>query len=118
MKHSAATNAREHDVQRLRRSYQDVRRLPEHPRSCRRRRVTRPNSYSNLGERLSFLLESSPEFGERRLEVPLDVVVECLERRDVEEVYAVRERRLHPLHYQRIELPQKRGQRFSRAGGS
>src|SRR5687768_634698 len=118
MKHPAAADAREHDVERLGSRYEDVRRLPEHPRSCRRRCVTGANSDTDLRENLSFLLESSLQLGKGRLEVPLDVVVERLERRDVEKVYAVHERRLHSLYYQRVELPQKRGQRLSRAGWS
>ena len=50
---------------------------------------------------------------ERHLQVAMDVVVERLQRRDVEDAHAARQRRLPP---QRIEAGEERGQRLAGAG--
>ena len=88
--HAAAAHGRQHDVQRLRRRDENVRRLAQHPRARRRRRVAGADGDANLGKRLAGRGEALAQLGERLLEVALDVVVERLERRDVEEVDRVR----------------------------
>src|SRR3954451_23119628 len=65
----------EQQEERLRRRDQDVRRLAEHCRALLLRRVSRADGDPELGL----------ETGERAAQVPLDVVVQRLERRDVEE---------------------------------
>ena len=53
---------------------------------------------------------------ERTLEVSLDVVVERLERRDVEEMNRVRERTLEAVGDERVELPEEGGEGLAGAG--
>src|SRR5678815_873226 len=83
----------------------------------RRRRVARSHGDANLGKRLSIRDETLAQLREWTLEVPLDVVVERLERRDVEQVDRVREWMLETVRDERVELPQEGRQRFARAGG-
>jgi hypothetical protein len=70
---------REQQEERLGRRDQDVRRLTEYRRALLLRRVPRADGDAEL----------RPETGERAAEVPLDVVVERLERRDVEQAETV-----------------------------
>ena len=85
---------REQDVERFRRRDQDVRRDAQHPRARRRLGVAGPDGHADLGKRLARAASNrSRELGERLLEVAVDVVAERLERRDVEDLHGVRERR-------------------------
>src|SRR6185437_9806758 len=79
-------------------------------------RVARPHRDANLGERLPRLLESQPQLRERHLEVAMDVVAQRLERRDVEDLYCVRQRRVEAALDEAVDLPQKRRQRLARPG--
>ncbi len=88
----------EHQVQRLRRRDQDVGRLLEQLAPLLRRRVARADGDAQL--RL--------EPGERAAQVPLDVVVEGLERRDVEHAQALPRRRVEP-----VDRREERGQRLA-----
>ena len=56
------------------------------------------------------------ELGERRLEVAVDVVRQRLERRDVEDRRAGRERAGEPAPHQVVEAREERGERLARAG--
>ena len=51
--HATAAHGREHDVQRFGRRDENVRRLPNHARARRRRRVARANGDAYLGKRLA-----------------------------------------------------------------
>ena len=73
----------EQQVQRLGRRDQDVGRRAEHPLAVALRRVARPHADR----------ERRADPGERAAEVALDVVVERLERRDVEQPEAFARRR-------------------------
>jgi hypothetical protein len=79
-------------------------------------RVARPHGNADLGKVVVVRDEALPKLGERPLEIALDVVVQRLERRDVEQVNRVRERALEPLGDERVELPQKRRERLAGAG--
>ncbi len=57
------------------------------------RRVAGAHGDADLRERLARRLEALAQLGERPLEVALDVVVQRLERRDVEDLHRVRQRR-------------------------
>ena len=59
----------------------------------------------------------SLQLGERQLEVALDVVVERLERRDVEDLNRVRQRLTQPVDDELIQLPEERRERLAGAGG-
>ena len=115
--HAAAAHAREHDVQRLGRRDENVRRLAQHARARRRRRVARANGDANLGKRLARRGEALAQLGERLLEVALDVVVQRLERRDVEDVNRVRQRLTQSVDDELVQLPEKRRERLAGAGG-
>ena len=91
----------EQEEERLRRGDEDVRRLAEHRRALLLRRVAGAHRDVEVG--------AQP--GKRAAEVPLDVVVERLERRDVEEAEPLA-RRLG----QAIDSKEKGGERLSRAG--
>ena len=116
--HRAAADAREQDVERLRRCDEDVRRLAQHAGAGARRCVAGANGDANLGELLACLLEPFLELRERELEVALDVVVERLERGDVEEMDGVGEWRLQAVGDELVELVEERRERLARAGGS
>jgi hypothetical protein len=114
--HAATTQTREQDVQRLRRRDENVRGRAHHPRARGRRRIARSHRDADLGKLLAARNEALAKLRERTLEVPLDVVVERLEGRDVEEVDRVRERAIETVRDESVELPEKRRERFSGAG--
>ena len=60
--------------------------------------------------------ESLAQLGERPLEVALNVVVQRLERRDVEDVNRVRQRLTQPVDDELVQLPEKRRERLPGAG--
>ena len=113
--HPASTKSREQDVQRLGRRDEDVRRRAHHPRARRRGRVTGTHADSNLGEVDVGSAEPIAQLRQRPFEISLDVVVQRLERRDVEQMNRVRERAFEPGGDERVELPQECGERLSRA---
>ena len=78
-----AAARREQEVERLGRRDQDVGRGAQHPLAVALRRVAGPHAHREL--------RADPHEG--AAEVPLDVVVERLERRDVQEPHAVARRR-------------------------
>ena len=82
-----AAPGREQQVQRLRRRDQDVGRRPEHPLAVALRRVTRADAHR----------ERRADPGERPPQVALDVVVERLERRDVEQPKTLARRGVQPV---------------------
>ena len=106
----------EEDVERFRRGDQDVRRDAQHSRARGRLGVAAPYGNANLGKRLARLLESPRELRQWQLEVPVDVVAERFEGRDVEDLHRVGERRPLALGDQLVELPQECGKRLPRAG--
>ena len=96
-----AAARREQEVERLGRRDQDVGRRPQHPLAVALRRVARPHAHR----------ERRADPRERPAEVPLDVVVERLERRDVEEPHPLAGRVVEP-----VEAEEERGERLARAG--
>jgi hypothetical protein len=92
---------REQQEERLRGRDQDVRRLPEHRRALLLRRVPGADGDAEL----------RAEAGKRAAQVPLDVVVERLERRDVEEPEPLTGRL-----GQTVDRREEGGERLPRAG--
>ncbi len=88
-------------IERLRGRDQDVRRLAQHRRPLLLRRVSGAD-----GD-----VERAVQAGQRAAQVPLDVVVERLERRDVQQAKALSGRLLQP-----VDPVQERRQRLARAG--
>jgi hypothetical protein len=95
--------AGEHQVQRLRRGDEDVRRFADHRLALLLRRVAGPDRHLHVG--------ADP--AQRCAQVLLDVVAERLQRRDVDEPGAISGR----LGHEAVERPQESGQRLARAGG-
>jgi hypothetical protein len=91
----------EHEIERLRSRDQNVRRVPQHLRPLLLRRVARADSDA----------EARLQSCERAAQVPLDVVVERLQRRDVEQPQA-----LAGLRDQPVDPVQERRERLARAG--
>jgi hypothetical protein len=114
--HPATPGARQQDVERFRRRDQDVRSLSQHPRACRGGSIPGANRDTNFGKHRAGLLEPLPEIRQRPLEIPLDVVVERLERRDVENANGIGQRLGESVDDEGVELPQKGGQGLARAG--
>jgi len=75
----------QHDVQALGRRDQNLRRPPSHPPALFGRGVAAPGQDADLGEIRARLPKIGFQFFERDGEIPPDVVVECLERRDVQD---------------------------------
>src|SRR5438270_13144520 len=84
--HSPPSYTREHDVQRFRSSDQNVRRLSKHFRARGCRRITGAHRDSNLRKCLTVFLEAFSKLSERRGKIPMDIVVQRLEWRDVEQM--------------------------------
>ena len=95
--------AGEHQVQRLRRGDQDVRRVPDHVAAAPSAACRRCGSPT---------FTSAPMPAQRRAQVLLDVVAERLQRRDVDEPRPLGGR----LGDEAVERPQERRQRLARAG--
>ena len=95
--------AGEHQVQRLGRRDEDVRRLADHRLALALRRVAGADGDLDVGA----------DAAQRRAQVLLHVVGERLERRDVDEPGAVRGR----LGDEPVERPQERRERLAGAGG-
>src|SRR4051794_31968773 len=93
-----------------------MRRLPQHPRSSAGRSVARPNRDANFRKQLAGVGEALGELAEWRLEVSLDVVVERLQWRDVQDLDRIAERRLQAIDDELIELPEECRQRLAGAG--
>ena len=95
--------AGQHQVQRLGRGDEDVRRVADHVAPVLLRRVAGAQADLDVG--------ADP--AQRRAQVLLDVVGERLQRRHVDEPRAVGAR----LGDEAVERPQEGGQRLARAGG-
>ena len=116
--HPASFQRREHDVERLRRRDQDVWRLAQHARPSSSRSVASAHSDTNFGEVLSLRLESLPQLCQWPVEIPLDVIVQSFQRRDVEEMNGVGQRLLRSARDQLVQLPEERSKSFPRPGRS
>ena len=87
--HSPAAFAGEQNVERLGRRHEDVRWLLHHLRSHVRRRVPGAHGSSDVDVVVAQFFEGPADPFERRLEVLVDVVAECFERRDIENTDAI-----------------------------
>ena len=85
----AAALGREHQVERLRRRDEDVRRVAEDGRACGLRGVAGAQRGADLRRRDAHLARDVADASERRFEVALDVAAQRLQRRDVDDVDAV-----------------------------
>ena len=100
----------EHQVEALGRRDQDVRRRAQHAPALLRRRVARAHRDARRRQLDARGRGARADARERCAQVALDVVVERLERRDVEHAQA-----LARLRHEAVEEPQEGRQRLARA---
>ena len=115
--HGAPAFAREQDVERLRRRHQDVRRLPAHGLARGARGVAGTHHGADARARLAGFGEHPVDAFERHLQVPVHVVAERLERRDVEHAGGVGERSPAAVAHQGVNGGEKAGERLAGARG-
>ena len=75
---------REQDEERLRRGDEDMWRTLEHLLPIRHRCIACPDQDPQFRHQQAVLQRHLPDFRERFLEIFLDVIAQCLERRDIE----------------------------------
>ena len=89
--HAAAGLGSEKDVERLRRRHDDVGRPPNHALTFAGRSIAGAHPRPDLDVGQLQLAKVLPDAGDRRLEVPLDIVGKRLERGDIEDLGLVLE---------------------------
>ena len=102
----------EQEVEALGRRDEHVRRRPQHAPALLGRRVARAHRDARRGQLEAGRRSRRANAGERRAQVALDVVVECLEGRDVEHPQT-----LAGLGHEAVEEPQERRQRLAGSRG-
>ncbi len=80
----------EQDVERLRRGDEDVGRISKHGGAFFRERVAGADAGANLGAEIAAFNSEALDLGQWAVEVFLDVVRECFERADVDDLRARR----------------------------
>ena len=113
--HRAPGLRAEQHVKRFRRRHQDVRRAAAHPLALGGGRVARSDPGADFDIRKPAPAQSLADAGQRRLEIPMDVVRQRLERRDVDDLRRVGERRLEALPHQIVDRGQKGRERLARS---
>ena len=106
----------EQDVKRFRRRHQDMRRAAAHPLALGDGRVARSDPGADIDIGKPAPAELLSYSGQRRLEVAMDVVRQRLERRNVDDLRRIRERRLEALSHQIVDRRQKGRKRLARSG--
>ena len=114
--HAPPAFAREEDVERLGRRDHDMGRPRGHPRAIPARGVSAANHRADLDPGETQPLELARDAGEWHFEIPLDVVAERLERRDIEDPRLVPEGSGETVPHEFVEGGQERGEGFSRSG--
>lgn len=114
--HRPAGGAGKQDEQRLRRGDQHMRRQAAHQRTFAGAGVAGAHRGAQADIRATQLEERVADAVERCLQVLLDVVRECLQRRYVEHLHRIRQRRAFAACDQLVERDQERGQRLARTG--
>ena len=113
---------RQHQVERLGRGDQDLRRPLDDRLALGLGRVAGAQSHPDPGQRHAALVGQLPNLGQRLLEVAADVVGQRLERRDVEDSHLVRQLTTCfdalTLADQLVDPRQERRQRLARPGRS
>ena len=113
--------AGEQQIQGFGRGDQDVRRLARQLTALFLGRVTRPAGNSDYGRCQAQAGRGELDAGQGRPEVPLDVVGQCLEWRDVQDAHRRGRfpgRRRSRFARQAVQAPQERRQGLAAAGGS
>jgi hypothetical protein len=115
--HRAPGLRAEQHVKRFRRRHQNVRRASAHPLALGGGRIPRsdPGADFDIGEPAP--AELLPDAGERPFEILMDVVRQRLERRDVDDLRRIRERRLEALPHQVVDRGHEGRERLARSRG-
>ena len=108
-----AATRREHDVQAFRRGYQNLRGLPQHAPSLFRFRIAATHRNADVGEGLARRCKSCRKFGQRQGQVFADVIVQSLERTDIEYAGCTG---FQFAGCEAVQGPEKGGQCFATAG--
>ena len=113
----ASARGGEQDVDRLRRGHEDVRRPLGHALALGRGRVA--GADADLDPRQLDTLARRPrcDLGQRHAQVAVHVVGQRLQRRHVQDVHAIGQRRAQAVFHQLVEAGQERGERLTGAGG-
>src|SRR5437763_4744470 len=98
---------REQNVKRLRRGNQNVRRTLQHRSALRRERISGADSGANLRHQQPTFTSHLENFTQWHFEVLLNVVAECLERRNVQNFGAVLQLASQSLAYQTVNAGEK-----------
>ncbi len=114
----SAPLAREQDVEGFRRRDHDVWRTRRHPRAVSTVGVTAPDHRPDVDARQAKRLEFGRDSSEWRLQIPLDVVAERLERRHVDDPRLVRQRVVHAVANELIDRREERREGLAGPGGS
>ncbi len=115
--HRAPGLRAEQHVKRFRRRHQDMRRAAAHPLALGDGRVPRSDPGADIDIGKPAPAELLPDAGQRRLEILMDVVRQRLERRHVDDLRRIRERRLETLPHQIVDRRQKGRERLARSRG-
>ncbi len=110
--------AREDQIQRLGRRDQDVRRVANEMAPLIRGRVAGPDTDLDLRDGLAQVFGRETDARQRPPQVPLHVVDQCLERRDVQDADGARGRlrgRGFGFPRETVQAPQERGERLATA---
>ncbi len=113
--HRPAVWRGQEQVEALWRGDQDLRRLSKHAPAVRGERIAASGLHANGRKLLPCELEGLGDLLQRRQQVSLDVIVERLQRRDVEDPNRVRP---PGAADELVDAPQERGEGLARAGGS
>ena len=114
--HLSARLRSEQQVKRLRRGYQNVRRLFGDCLSFRSRRVAGADLRAHINVAPLARAQRRANPGQWFLQIFVNVVAEGLEGRHVNDACLVRERPGQPLAEESVQRRQKRGQGFARTG--
>ena len=102
-------------IQTFRGRYQNFRRVPLHPPSVRGWGVAAPGEYPCGRKRFTLIREDRPQFTKRIQQIPLDVIVESLERGYIQDACSA----LRPTAgSELIQCPEKCGECLAASGGS
>ena len=113
----AAALGGDHQVERLGRGDEDVRRAAHDRLALGLRRVTAAHRRADRGQVVAHLDGDLADLLERLLEVAVDIVAERLERRDVDDLGHVLERPGLRLAHEDIDAREERGEGLAGAGG-